>query len=189
MSGLCEHETFKDCCGICHRDGVITRLRADNERLRAENEALLAANRDVMLHWNVLKADYERLRAALEKANSDLTDALTDATHDKQQIAENAEHIRNLRAALRNVRNKRREMDMGDLSADEAVWEADDLARAALAAQPAPSPWRADALVTAANALIDFYNGPVQNKRPDVFQRLMQRLADAFPPAPGKEGA
>ena len=35
MSELCEHETFKDVCGICHRDGVITRLRADNERLRA----------------------------------------------------------------------------------------------------------------------------------------------------------
>jgi hypothetical protein len=28
-------------------------------------------------------------------------------------------------------------MDMGDLSADEAVWEADDLARAALDGQPA----------------------------------------------------
>ena len=52
---------------------------------------------------------------------------------------------------------------------------------------PAPSGWRPDALVTAANALIDFYNGPVQAKRPDVFQRLMQRLADATPPAPGKE--
>lgn len=40
--------------------------------------------------------------------------------------------IERLRAALRKVRDKRREMDMGDLSADEAVWEADDLARAAL---------------------------------------------------------
>ena len=37
-----------------------------------------------------------------------------------------------LRAALRNVRDKRREMDMGDLSADEAVWEVDAIARAAL---------------------------------------------------------
>lgn len=37
-----------------------------------------------------------------------------------------------LRAALSNIRHKRREMDMGDLSADEAVWEADAIARAAL---------------------------------------------------------
>ena len=69
MSDLCEHETFKDVCGICHRDGVITRLRAEVERLRA---------------------------------------------------------------ALGNIRHKRREMDMGDLSADEAVWEVDAIARAVL---------------------------------------------------------
>lgn len=32
----------------------------------------------------------------------------------------------------------------------------------------------------AGNALVDFYNGPVEAKRPDVFQRLMQRLANAL---------
>ena len=37
-----------------------------------------------------------------------------------------------LRAALSNIRHKRREMDIGDLSADEAVWEVDAVARAAL---------------------------------------------------------
>lgn len=35
MSQFCEHETFKDICGICNRDTLITALRADNERLRA----------------------------------------------------------------------------------------------------------------------------------------------------------
>lgn len=53
---------------------------------------------------------------------------------------------------------------------------------AALTTPPAPSPWRPDALVAAANALIDFHNGPVEAKRPDIFQRLMQRLADVTPP-------
>ena len=70
MSEFCEHETFKDICGICHRNARITALRAENERLKVENEAVLSANRDVMLHWDVLKADYEKLRAALKKALS-----------------------------------------------------------------------------------------------------------------------
>jgi hypothetical protein len=35
MTDLCEHETFRSICGICHRDNIITRLRAENERLRA----------------------------------------------------------------------------------------------------------------------------------------------------------
>lgn len=39
-----------------------------------------------------------------------------------------------LAAALRRIHDKRCEMDMGDLSADEAITEADDIARAALAA-------------------------------------------------------
>lgn len=43
-----------------------------------------------------------------------------------------ADEIEKLRAALWRVRDKRCEMDMGDLSAEEAVWEADDIARAAL---------------------------------------------------------
>lgn len=35
MSELCKHKTFTDVCGICHRDKLITALRAENERLRA----------------------------------------------------------------------------------------------------------------------------------------------------------
>ncbi len=83
MSELCEHETFKDVCGICHRDGVITRLRADNERLtrqfaehadrtaddtaalRAENERLREWNREIALNARELVAENERLRAVL----------------------------------------------------------------------------------------------------------------------------
>ena len=38
MSDLCEHETFRSICGICHRDNIITRLRAENEKLRAALE-------------------------------------------------------------------------------------------------------------------------------------------------------
>jgi hypothetical protein len=69
---------------------------------------------------------------------TDIVDRLQDAT-DRDRIDDAISEItairadnKRLRAALRNVRKKRREMDMGDLSADEAVWEADDLARAAL---------------------------------------------------------
>jgi hypothetical protein len=43
-----------------------------------------------------------------------------------------AKENRRLRAALSNIRHKRREMVMGDLSADEAVWEVDAIARAVL---------------------------------------------------------
>ena len=35
MSEFCEHETFKDICGICHRDTQITARRTQVERLRA----------------------------------------------------------------------------------------------------------------------------------------------------------
>lgn len=112
---------------------------------------------------------------------------------------EAADEIERLRAALRpfagikadeRTENMRLRLALGYARRFLNSREHDtDYVDAALAAQPAPSPWRPDALVTAANALIDFYNGPVQNKRPDVFQRLMQRLADAFPPQPGKEEA
>jgi hypothetical protein len=78
------------------------------------------------------------------RSMTDIVDRLQDAT-DRDRIDDAISEItairadnKRLRAALRNVRNKRREMDMGDLSADEAVWEADDLARAALDGQPAP---------------------------------------------------
>lgn len=35
MTEFCEHETFKDICGICHRDSRIALLTAENARLRA----------------------------------------------------------------------------------------------------------------------------------------------------------
>ena len=46
MSEICEHETFKDICGTCHRDAQITRLTVENERLRA---ALLVARKYVLV--------------------------------------------------------------------------------------------------------------------------------------------
>lgn len=36
MSELCEHETFRSICGICHQDNIITRLRAEVEKLKAD---------------------------------------------------------------------------------------------------------------------------------------------------------
>lgn len=35
MSSFCEHETFKDVCGICHRNSVIEKQSSEIERLRA----------------------------------------------------------------------------------------------------------------------------------------------------------
>lgn len=85
-----------------------------------------------------------------------------------------------LRAALERIGYTK----AGDVGA--TLSECVNIARAALDGQSAPSGWRPDDLITAANAIIDFYNGPAQAKRPDIFQRLMQRLANAVPPAPGK---
>lgn len=36
------------------------------------------------------------------------------------------------------------------------------------------------AMTKASSALIDFHNGPVEEKRPDIHQRLLQRLANAL---------
>lgn len=36
MSKFCEHETFRDICGICHRDNVIASLRAALSTARAD---------------------------------------------------------------------------------------------------------------------------------------------------------
>ena len=73
---------------------------------------------------------------------------------DTDEITALRAEVERLRAALDNIRHKRREMDMGDLSADEAVWEADVIARAALAAQPAPKE-KSNAEVRAANTWWD----------------------------------
>lgn len=74
MSELCEHETFRDICNICHRNEVIARLRADNERLREEAELGYMTGFDVAKNQyrtmvRDLMAENERLRAALEKIN------------------------------------------------------------------------------------------------------------------------
>ena len=73
-------------------------------RLRAENERLEDENKAVLAANRDVMLHWDVLKADYER----------------------------LRAALSNVRHKRREMDMGDLSADEAVWEVDAVARAAL---------------------------------------------------------
>ena len=62
MSEFCEHETFKDICGICHRDARITALRAENERLRAALEEVKA----LVFSANHSDARYPKARAALE---------------------------------------------------------------------------------------------------------------------------
>ena len=60
MSELCEHETFKDICGTCHRDAQITRLRAE-VRVRQTIVEEARDERDAAL------ADNKRLQAALER--------------------------------------------------------------------------------------------------------------------------
>jgi hypothetical protein len=60
MSELCEHETFKDICGTCHRDAQITRLRAE-VRVRQTIVEEARDERDAAL------ADNKRLRAALKQ--------------------------------------------------------------------------------------------------------------------------
>ena len=47
MSEFCEHETFKDICGICHRDARITALRAEVERLTARIRELEGALKQI----------------------------------------------------------------------------------------------------------------------------------------------
>jgi hypothetical protein len=66
MSELCEHETFKDICGTCHRDVQITHLTAENEMLRADIAyADKHASKVESLLWGTAKEN-EKLRAALE---------------------------------------------------------------------------------------------------------------------------
>ena len=64
MSDICEHETFKDVCGICHRDKAITALRAENERLREALEEVRA----LVLGANHSETRYPLARAALSPA-------------------------------------------------------------------------------------------------------------------------
>ena len=120
----------------------------DVQRLRDTADAfeLAQAPHHVVLQMRAAADEIERLRAGGCARDQGTTQYCAEA-------ARMATDNERLRAALGNIRHKRREMDMGDLSADEAVWEADVIARAALeeapqgriseaAAQPAPSGWR-----------------------------------------------
>lgn len=64
MSEFCEHETFKDICGICHRDTQITALRAE---VASKNEQFQQYARKMETDIDALAAQNEKLRAALEK--------------------------------------------------------------------------------------------------------------------------
>ena len=65
MSELCEHETFRDICGTCHRDAQITRLTAE-VRVRQTIVEEARDERDAAL------ADVEKLRAALRECEAEL---------------------------------------------------------------------------------------------------------------------
>jgi uncharacterized protein YPO0396 len=60
MSELCEHETFRDICGTCHRDAQITRLTTENERLKRSRDRYRVA-------WEEEKRRFTAARAAMEE--------------------------------------------------------------------------------------------------------------------------
>ena len=122
-----------------------------------------------------LRAEVERLRAG----NEDMRHTIHQWEPNMAALCAENERFK---AALGHIADER-------LSSSDEVQYLKQFARAILDGQDAPSPWRPVELIMAANAIIDFYNGPVEAKRPDIFQRLMQRLANAIPPAPGKEEA
>lgn len=43
-------------------------------------------------------------------------------------------------------------------------------------------------MIDAANALIDFHNGPQETRRPDIHHMLLVKLCRTLPPPPQKEG-
>lgn len=112
-SSTCEHSLDR------RDDDDIAALRAE---VKSKNEQFQQYARKMEAALNAQTAEIERLRADLEKARWDHNNTVLLAQHDNER----------LRAALSNIRHKRREMDMGDLSADEAVGEADAIASAAL---------------------------------------------------------
>ena len=75
MSEICEHETFKDICGTCHRDAQITRLTAEVESLKVEARISYAEGfHDGDENGSKIKREFveklesetKKLRAALE---------------------------------------------------------------------------------------------------------------------------
>lgn len=97
MSELCEHETFRDICGTCHRDAQITRLRAeveqnaiDLEEYRRDVERLRSVT--VVQETLIRKAETEneKLAEALETAGRLFVasrDALAEVNTENERLA------------------------------------------------------------------------------------------------------
>lgn len=71
MSSFCEHETFKDVCGICHRNSVIEKQSSEIERLRALYDEAKQCWMQSVSQCGELTDEIERLRAALQKVESE----------------------------------------------------------------------------------------------------------------------
>lgn len=69
MSDICEHETFRDICGACHRNTTIEKQETESTTLRAVNDALseqMMTMIDNAAKVAELRAENGRLREALE---------------------------------------------------------------------------------------------------------------------------
>lgn len=65
MIDICEHDTFKDICAVCHRITVITNLTDENARLTADNERLKRSRDRYRVAWEEEKRRFTAARAAL----------------------------------------------------------------------------------------------------------------------------
>jgi hypothetical protein len=72
VSEICEHETFKDICGTCHRDAQITRLTAEVERLKKEIIGRQAHDRMQVREIKHLTAEVEQNATDLEEYRRDV---------------------------------------------------------------------------------------------------------------------
>jgi len=66
MDDLCEHETFRSICGICHRDNIIARLTTENERLQRVVEQAIDCGEHCIVeitdnNWRTLCSSPERI--------------------------------------------------------------------------------------------------------------------------------
>ena len=125
MIDICEHDTFKDICAVCHRITVITnltdentRLTADVERLRAELRTAADMNAVYEGRLQEKEAEVERLTIALRE------DRRARVLASERRVDElNAENKR-LRAALEKIE--------GQPPDTAGNWEMRKIARAAL---------------------------------------------------------
>lgn len=65
MSDMCEHETFRDICGVCHRNTIIEKQEIEITALRAVNDALsehMMTMIDNASKVATLRAEKERLK-------------------------------------------------------------------------------------------------------------------------------